>query len=646
MNGNLSRRRAPAALALAAITLLAAATLAGPALAQTAAQPTSDANLAVVSVDTSSAPTVRLVVAAPPQLARDVLPASAFAVEEDGGARPALTVEPLAAEQMEVALVIDTSGSMVGAPLAAAKAAAQSLLNQLPPSVPVAVVGFGAAPVVASPRSSDRAAQLAAIDRLAAGGQTALYDAVATGVAQLSSESSVRRAVVLLSDGGDTNSTTTLDGLTAALASAKVPVFAVELKTAESNSAALSRLAGAGGGQAVSASAPAALAGVFDGIAKQLVRQYALTWRTAARGATGVQVVLQSAGVRAVARAELSLPAAAAAQPAGGDSPAASPATPAPGTEPYPEWALGAGAALLGVSFLFLLVPVFYGRAPRSRALRRAEGNIAHRSLTRAGDNASRVFEAVVRRFEVATALNTRLERAGLDIRPGELLLVVALAVLVLGWGGAVLVGPVAGVVGAVLAVLLARVVLDIMARRRQDRFGNQLGDTLQMLAGALRAGYGLGQAVDVVAREAESPTSDEFRRLTMEVRLGRDFSEAMRALGERVRSTDFDWVLQSFDIHREVGGDLAEVLDNVGSTIRDRNRVRRQVRALSAEGRLSAVILGLMPLVLGLVVSIFNPGYLAELTGTGPGRILMAGAATLMTIGGLWLRQIVKPTF
>jgi tight adherence protein B len=220
---------------------------------------------------------------------------------------------------------------------------------------------------------------------------------------------------------------------------------------------------------------------------------------------------------------------------------------------------------------------------------------------------------------------------------------VVSLVGLLLGW---VLAGPFVGLVLAAAVGLTARVVLDAMARRRRTRFNAQLGETLQMLAGSLRAGHGLAQGVDNVSRESESPTAEEFRRLTIETRLGRDLVEALRALAARVGSEDFEWVVQAIEIQRDVGGDLAEVLDTVAGTIRDRARIRQQVSALSAEGRMSAWVLMLLPFGLIGMMSVTNPTYLSPLFDSGTGHVLLGVGAVLLVIGGLWLKRIVKPVF
>ena len=134
-------------------------------------------------------------------------------------------------------------------------------------------------------------------------------------------------------------------------------------------------------------------------------------------------------------------------------------------------------------------------------------------------------------------------------------------------------------------------------------------------MAGSLRAGHSLLRAVDSVSQEAEAPTSEEFSRIVNETRVGRDLNDALDEVAERMGSDDFTWVAQAIAIHREVGGNLAEVLDAVGHTIRERNEIRRQVKALSAEGKLSAIVLMALPFGVTGFISLTNPGYIAKFT-------------------------------
>lgn len=624
-------------LGLMAVAIVAALLPLAPAAA-------ADEALTVVSTDVTAWPEVRLVVAAPAQLGDQVLTDAAFRVTEGGASRAVSGVEALGTDHLEVALALDTSGSMIGAPLAAAKAAARSFLAQIPATVPVSVVGFGASPAVVSPRSSDRAAQASAVDGLAARGQTALYDALNTALAQLPAAGpGIRRVVVLLTDGGDTSSAATLDATAEALAAAGVPLFAVELRTNESNPDSLARLASASGGRVAPASDPAALAGAFDAIARQLVRQYTVTYRSEAHGPTAVDVVLDAQGVRASARPQLDLPPATTGVPA--PRPETTTADRPTSKAPLGSWALALGGGLCGAAMLLLLLGLVGSRAPRARGLaltRTPRG----RGLSGAADRAEVLGETMLRRRGGVASVSRALEAGGLDIRPGELFLAVIAADLAIVAVLAVVVGPVAAIVALLVVPTVARLGLDVLARRRRKKFTDQLAETLQVLSGTLRAGHGLSQGIDTIAREAESPTSEEIRRLSIEVRLGRDLVDALKSLADRMESDDFRWVAQAIEIQRDVGGDLAEVLDSVAGTIRDRTRIRRQVSALSAEGRMSAWVLMILPFGLGSVMAVTNPEYLSPLFGSAKGYQLLAVGAALLVGGGLWLRRIVKPAF
>jgi tight adherence protein B len=243
-------------------------------------------------------------------------------------------------------------------------------------------------------------------------------------------------------------------------------------------------------------------------------------------------------------------------------------------------------------------------------------------------------------------SLNDKLERAGLELRPGEYVLLVAcvaFSVAAVCW---LLSGPLLGLLAAAAVPLAATTWVRIRGDKRVESFAGQLGDTLQLLSGGMRAGYGLLQAVDSVAREAPDPTATEFRRAMTEVQLGRDLTDALEAMAARVGNDDFEWVVRAITIHREVGGDLAEVLDNVAETIRDRQRSIRQIRALSAEGRMSAYTLIALPFIMALVLSVLNPSYMDELWSSGIGLVMLAFGGVLLFAGFLWMRAIIRPKF
>lgn len=239
--------------------------------------------------------------------------------------------------------------------------------------------------------------------------------------------------------------------------------------------------------------------------------------------------------------------------------------------------------------------------------------------------------------------LRVKLENAGSNFKPAEWVVVVGMSMVVGLMVGFVVFGLIGMVLFPILAFLLCRQVIKFKTKRRQKAFANQMLETLQILAGGMRSGLSLPQAIDSVASESDSPTQEEFTRVITESRLGRDLSEGLRDMSARMGSKDFGWIVSAIDTHREVGGDLASILDRAGTTIRARNRVRGQVAALSAEGKLSGVILLGLPPVMFLAMGVLNPEYMGLLTSRKAGYAILGVGVTLETLGALWIRKIAR---
>ena len=193
---------------------------------------------------------------------------------------------------------------------------------------------------------------------------------------------------------------------------------------------------------------------------------------------------------------------------------------------------------------------------------------------------------------------------------------------------------------------MIPRLLVNRSRRKRREAFAAQLDGTLQLLAGSLRAGYGLLQAVNNIAAEAAAPTGQEFGRIVVETRLGRDLVESLTVLAQRMDSPDFRWVTQAIEIQRSVGGDLSQILDTVGQTIRERNQIRRQISALSAEGRISSYILIAIPFFLAVFILVMAPEFIAPLWTTTSGLVAIAVGAVLMLVGIAWIRRLVRLRF
>ena len=314
------------------------------------------------------------------------------------------------------------------------------------------------------------------------------------------------------------------------------------------------------------------------------------------------------------------------------------------GTLAWHAW-LGAGAgaaALLCVALLALMPRP--ARLPAER--RRPSGGDQVGALTGATAVATSLIGRALVQRGWSRALATSLEQAGIKLTVQDAGLFLVVAVLAAGALGLVLGGLVVGLLLALLVPVLAKVLLGLRARKRVQAFADQLDDSLQLMASSLRAGHSLLQALAAVAAEAEEPTSEEFARLINETRVGRELGGALDEAARRMKSEDFVWVTQAIAINREVGGNLAEVLDGVSGTIRERNQIRRQVKALAAEGKLSALVLMLLPFGIGGFLLLSSPDYLASFTEGLLGYGLLAVAAVLLVVGALWLRKTVQVKF
>jgi tight adherence protein B len=256
------------------------------------------------------------------------------------------------------------------------------------------------------------------------------------------------------------------------------------------------------------------------------------------------------------------------------------------------------------------------------------------------------IVDGVLVRRGTVSRLARTLQGAGLRLGPADFVLLVVAATAVSAALGLLVGGFLLAVPLGVTTVVLARVVVGLLASRRRAAFADQLDDSLQLMANSLRAGHSILRAVDSVAQEAPAPTSEEYAALINQTRMGRDLTEALDDLAGRMGSDDFSWVAQAIAIQREVGGNLAEVLDAVGHTIRERNAIRRQVKALSAEGKLSAIVLLALPPAVGGVLALIRPEYVAKFTESLMGYVLLAVAAVLMIIGTVWMRKTVQIKF
>ncbi len=515
-------------------------------------------------------------------------------------------------------LVVDISGSMKGAGIDGAKAAANAFLDAVPSDVKVGLVTVSTTATLVATPTTDRAAVRAKVSALQADGNTALYDGTLLALQTLGAVGS--RTIVLLTDGHDEGSKASLAQVVAAETSSKGTVLdAVSFGTASAQVEPLKQLTDAAGGRVISTTQAGDFAPAFRQAAKDIATEVLIT-ATVPANLAGKSVTIQvtaDAGGHAIsdtAFTPLATPAPA--------SPSA--ATVGPRPVAIQPSNLGSTSTLrLGLIAVFCGLVGILGVAAwnastvdsRDTRVRRrlsfytltGRGSRKEPQTTALGDSSvarSAVHLAgrlvVSRDFDAK--LGRRLEGAGVPLKSAEWIVIqagsaVGLALLFLLLSGG---SPVAAILGVVAGVGGPIGYLVIKESRRSTAFLEQLPDTLQLISGSLSVGHSLVQAMDAVVREELTPVSIEFNRALVETRLGVPPEDALEGIATRMDSQDFAWVVMAIRIQREVGGNLAEVLTTVAGTIRERERLRRQVRGLSAEGRLSAWILGALPPVFG----------------------------------------------
>ena len=246
------------------------------------------------------------------------------------------------------------------------------------------------------------------------------------------------------------------------------------------------------------------------------------------------------------------------------------------------------------------------------------------------------------RRTQGKPTLSEELARAGLNITAPEYLLIrigaVALGSLIGLFRFGFTAGPV--ILGAV-GYIIPPLVVAYLQRRRQQQFNDQLASMLQLLSNSLKTGYAIDRALETVAAKSQPPVSTEFERVTTEVTLGTSVEDALSSLLLRINSPDLEFIVTAILLHIRVGGNLAEVLDNISDTLRDRLQTKRDMSVLTAQSRASATIITGLPILLALGLYVFVPGYYAPMTTTWVGYAMLAFAGFMILIGNLIIQRM-----
>ena len=252
---------------------------------------------------------------------------------------------------------------------------------------------------------------------------------------------------------------------------------------------------------------------------------------------------------------------------------------------------------------------------------------------------ASKMFAAK----EFTKKVEIELMRADIPLRGEEFVMINFLIMIALGMLLILLTrNAILGWLGVVVGFVLPRVIVKRTKLKRVQKFNSQIGDSLVVMSNSLRAGFSFLQAMELVSREMPVPISVEFARTLREMNLGTPTEEALVGLTNRIESEDLDLVLTAVLIQRQVGGNLAEVLDGISHTIRERIRIKGEIRTLTAQGRISGMIVGALPLVIGLVLSVINPKYIGALFINPIGWAMLTAGVISMVIGIALIKKIV----
>lgn len=551
-------------------------------------------------------------------------------------------------------LVLDTSGSMRGDRITAARRAATSFVEALPRGVSVGLVTFSDAARVAVSPTEDRAAVIAAIDSVEPDGSTALFDSIpaALGVLPLNA----RARLVLLSDGEDTASASTLDSVSREARSAGVPIDVVALAPSADQLAALTSLAGVSGGTLRTASESGALLGAFLEASRSFGAKALLTAtlpdEVDGQGqpvtATVVVGSLELAGVATL--------------PATASLASLRPidiVTPAIGIEVV-EAAAGPSRTPILLALLASACVLAFGwvvlRSRRSAAAeRRLDQILNYRAGPRAVADAnlggpghrSRVqsIDDFLARSKGYRGNEELLAAAAVDLTPGGWLVIrfavsgALMIVMGLLTGSLILSLVVGGLVGwfSTLGWIRSR----RTARRRM--FSDDLPDFLMLLASGLRAGLSFNNALESAASDGKGEVGRQMRRALRAVQVGVSLDTALMDCAERMDSEDLRWTVTALSIQQQVGGNLSTILDAAARTIRARHELRREVSTLSAEGRLSAYILVALPVLVFCFLAVFRPEYISKLWLDPLGLIMLVGLSLSMLAGWMWMRVVVR---
>ena len=540
-------------------------------------------------------------------------------------------------ETFGAVLVLDSSYSMTGEPLKAALKAARAFVDQRNPNEQIGVIEFNHEVTETLPLTTDASKITAALQKpptVATG--THIYDAVAQAEAMLTAANIGSGSIVLLSDGADHHSTKTLREVTQGLTSA-MKIYTIGLTDSTYKPGTLKALADAGHG-AYAQATPKALAPLFEELGRQLSNEYILQYKSLIGASKTVQVKVEVQGLPGAAVVSYKTPALSIPKSSGGTY------HPSVATRIWGSAITMIVLALLGAAVIAVLVigalqpkrsglPARMAEFVSIRGLQRDKGEPGAAVTDEDGAVPSNFWSRFEETLEIA-----EISAAPETIVAGTIVVTALTFLLIYAGTGS----PLWALFALAIPYFSREWVIRTLARRR-NRFAEQLPDALQVVASALRSGHSLAGALAVVVESASEPMKSEMQRVVAAEQLGVPIQDSMMVVAERMASSDVEQLALVAELQREAGGNAAEVVDRVAETVRDRFDLKRLIKTLTMQGRMSRWIVSALPIGIVLILQIENPHYLHPLLASTAGKVVFGLAAAWAVLGSFAIKKIVE---
>jgi Flp pilus assembly protein TadB len=563
-------------------------------------------------------------------------------------------------EPIATVLVIDTSGSMKGDPINNAKNAAVSFIDNMRDIDKVAIVGFADTVTEYCTFTSDKTVLKKSIEAMSSKGETSLFDGIIKGIDMFNNMDAVKHQYMLvLSDGTDTVSTATAAAAVAIASSSNITIYSIALLSKEFNPSDLETIAKSTNGALLTTADPEQLTNLYSDISKKIRNQYKITFKSLSTNIEKFNAIvsIDSSGIKDSINISYENPFFT--QSGSGA------VTNAQSSQVMTEivifdkwWAMALVYLFIFISITILLYIVSTIMIPGKPGLK----NRMDHYLYNAGDiNTSAepmektrrlgLFSRLKKKNRKNAGINSfaevfeiKLRRAGMSISGRRFL---TLHVVAVGISTLLVYVLTKNLILTFAVIMLVTffpfLLINFKTGQRIKKFNEQLPDTLQLVEGALKAGYSLNQSLAMVLKETKPPISEEFKITMSEIRMGLSEKDALENMAKRINSELFTWVVMAINIQRDVGGNLAEIMDIIANTIREKEKVLRQIKALVSEGKISAYVLIGLPIVMAIALSIMNKGYISVLFTTKIGYLMLGVAVSLMIAGIAWILKIIK---